>query len=187
MRLDSQASPDRSRRRRVDDAGLVLDFVLDPEGRRVHEDRVQRVVVAAPAEHQQAGERRDRGADLVGDDEAVAADELLLGEEGAHEAVVARARARPASDACSGTLRSMAAIIAGTAAAPWRPCVGARRSSGPDEQPREHGGRAERNRRGRARHISPVSSAARPGRRRTSSPCRWACPWRVPRRRTSRG
>ena len=68
-----------------DDASLVLDLVLHPERGRVHEHGMQVVIVAAPAEHEQAGKRCDRGADLVGDGEAMAADELLLGEKGAHQ------------------------------------------------------------------------------------------------------
>jgi len=69
----------------LDDAGLVLDLVLHPEGRRIHEHRVQLVVMAATAQHQHAGHRRDGGAHLVGDDEPVAADECLLGDEHGHQ------------------------------------------------------------------------------------------------------
>ena len=86
-----------------DDAILAFDFVLDPEPARVDQDRLQFVVhVAGAAEQQQAGLRRDRDADFVRDDLAVAADKFFLVQEDADEAL----------EACAATPRATAARIA---------------------------------------------------------------------------
>ena len=78
---------------RRDDASFVFDFVFDPERTRIHQDRAQFVIDPAGAtEQQQAGLRRDRDADFIGDDETIAADEFLFGQERADESFEANAQ-----------------------------------------------------------------------------------------------
>ena len=60
----------------------LVALAPDDEGTRIDEDLVQaRVVVVGAVEQQQASLGGDRDPHLVGDGEAVAADEGLLGEE----------------------------------------------------------------------------------------------------------
>ena len=84
-----------------DEAIVVLDLVLDPERARIHEDRPQFVVEAAGTpEQQQARLAGDGGADLVGDLEPVAADEVLLREKSVDESFEP-GRLRSRQHACS--------------------------------------------------------------------------------------
>ncbi len=117
---------------------------------------MQRVVVATSADYQQAGERGDRVAHLVAYDEPAASDEFLFGEEGTDQAIVAR------REFCrQATPQGNVALDAGDRIWRERPRHG---STAPSlsqdrarDQPGEDRGRAERNRRGRAHRLSPVS------------------------------
>ena len=117
---------------------------------------MQLVIVPAAAEHQQAGEGGNGGADLVRDDEPVAADELLLGEERAHEAVVPRPQFRG-----HASPRRHVALDVSRQAVRQRPCerlaASAHREPGSDGEPGEHGDRDQRDRHCHAHSLSPVS------------------------------